>query len=335
MLKYIFYICCGIFLSACHAERNTEIYVRITGGKPETPTALWVGEKRFFLTLDSMGEAMLELPSLEHSSEGMLTHGEYLLPLFIEPFRSFEIHVSLYPDDFGAEFYGAGALKNEIWNGKYFRYIADSVYILNEEAFIKVMEESFCEHRRILDSLETDHSFTDFVGKKAELVVLEELIKFPQKHAILTDSPNFFPSASYLVYVNDRIKQREHLLKEVQYRRLLSGWIPFYVGLTMPGKDAFQNLKYKLSYIDSSFIDSSMKEYLVDKFITDYIKKEGTDSLYPIKSIYENRVKDSSLKVRFNAFCQSLERIKAKHSSQAPFFGKGDTLEPAAGVMRE
>lgn len=309
MLKYIFYICCGFFLGSCYSEADTEIYIRITGSDPDVPVVLSVGEQDYSLILDSMGIARMDLSSLSEASEGVLRHGVYNLPLFIEPHRSFEIYVSLYPENLGAEFNGIGGLKNEIWNGKYFRHFPDSVYAFGEEAFIDEIEKSRQENRYILDSLGNDASFTEVVMKKAELFVLEMLTQYPNRHADLSGELNFVPSDAYLGYVSKQLKDKGDLFRYGEYRRILTEWVSFCVGLKLSARHTFRELQYRLNFVDSSFTDANVEEYLVHKFVMDYVEREGIDSLARIKRIYDLKVKQSDLRKNFNDICQSWQRI--------------------------
>lgn len=253
MLRIIFCICCGIFLGACRPEVSPEIYVRIVGAEQDVSTTLSIGGRDYSLILDSMGSAVLALPSLSGFSEGELKHGVYRLPLLIESAKGFEVYMSLLPDDFGAEFTGAGALKNEIWNGKYFCPFADSVYRWEEETFLAFIGESQKANRRMLDSLGKNASFTALVEKKLEFIVLERLVCYPEQHAGLTRQPDFLPSESYRAYVEERFKEREVLLRQESYRQLLTKWVDMYVIRKLSGCDSFCGLLNRVGYVDTSF----------------------------------------------------------------------------------
>ncbi|MCX4290861.1 MAG: hypothetical protein OSJ36_03615 [Odoribacter sp.] len=253
MLRIVFFIWCGLLLGACRSEMHPEIYVRIAGAKKDIPTTLCIGGREFSITLDSVGSAVFVLPALPGLSEGELRHGVYRLPLLIEPDRGFEVYMSLLPDDFGAEFTGAGALKNEIWNGKYFRSFTDSLYGLEEEAFLAFTKESREADRRMLDSLGKNESFTALMEKKAGLSVLERLVRYPERHAGMTGKPDFLPSESYRSYVEEYFKEQEMASKQETYRQLLTEWTDMCIARKLPGGDSFREFLIRIGYADTSF----------------------------------------------------------------------------------
>ena len=215
MLRTVFCICCGLFLWACRPETRPEIYIRIVGAEKDVPTVLTIGARKYPLVLDSMGVAVLPLPSLSGFSEGKLKYGVYRLPLLLEADQGFEVYMSVLPGDLGAEFSGAGALKNEIWNGKYFCHFADSAYMLNEEDFLTLIAENRQADRRMVDSLGENALFTALLEKKLELLALKRLVRYPEQHAKLTGQRNFMPSEFYCKYV----KERSDSLRKLQNSR--------------------------------------------------------------------------------------------------------------------
>ncbi len=254
MLRIIFCIYCGLLLGACRPEVHPEVYVRIVGAEKNVPAILTIDGREYPLILDSMGVAVLALPSLSGFSEGELKYGIYRLPLLVESGKGFEIYMSLLPDDFGAEFTGAGSVKNEIWNCKYFRPMADSVYMLDEEAFLRYIGESREVDRHISDSLGKNALFTALIEKKLELSALERLVSYPERHSRLTGQQDFLPSESYCYYVEERLKEHEVSLKQVAYRRILTEWIDMYISRKISGSDSFREFLSKAGYADTSFL---------------------------------------------------------------------------------
>ncbi len=230
MLRTVFCICCGLFLWACRPETRPEVYVRIVGAENDVPAVLTVGGREYPLVLDSMGVAVSALPSLSGFSEGELRYGMYRLPLLVESGRGFEVYMNVLPGDPGAEFSGAGALKNEIWNGKYFRRFADSAYILEEDAFLSLVAENRKADRHMADSLGRNALFTALVEKKLALSALERLVRYPERHAELTGQRDFTPSEFYCRCVEERFREQEVSLKQEACRRIWTEWMKVCAG---------------------------------------------------------------------------------------------------------
>ncbi|WP_251620907.1 hypothetical protein [Odoribacter lunatus] len=183
MYRIVFCILCALFLCTCRQEENTKVYVRIVGGEEQVSTVLRVGERSFSLVLDSIGEAEIDLFFLTEVSEGVLRHGRYELPLFFEPNQSFEVFINLDSNDFGAEFNGEGALKNEIWNSELFSPFPDSVFRLEEIAFGRFVGQKRLQLKTCMDFGEQNDSlFKAKIQERLEELLLKEVSSYSERH---------------------------------------------------------------------------------------------------------------------------------------------------------
>lgn len=309
MLKYIFCICLWSLCWACHPGRETRIEIRIENGHPETETFLCIGDKEYRLSLDSLGFASFVAETLPAPLTGELRQGNYSLPLFVEPLKSFGVYMNLCPESFGAEFSGEGALKNDIWNGKYFQELPDSVYGWKEEKFVEALEANRNRNDCILDSLTTDSLFSVLVRRKFECMDLKRLTVYPERYSEIKGDKKYIPSEFYRNYVRNQLKEDRSMLKYASYRQALSSWVAFNATADRNRRPAFEALEAKLEYVDTFFTDAGISEFLTDKFVTAYVEREGIDSLHRIKRWYDRQVKQTALKSRFEQLCREWQRI--------------------------
>lgn len=304
MSKFGICIFIFFFLYACHSSDSSFLRIKIDGGEAELTPVLRIGENTYPFLIDSAGFAEINYPQLSVPAEGMLQYGRYRLLLYLEPKKNLDIYLNLFPDSFGAEFRGEGALKNEILNGKFQEadFIPD--FTLDEIAFIHSLETVKQKYDRKIDSLHLDSFFAERVKEKSKYSIFRYLGEYPWKHADTLRLAAYKPSEFYTNYLQALIAQEKGGFKDKDYLQAMSGWVEVCSRQNFSESTTLGVLLAKLEFIDRHITPSSLAEFLTDRYVTDYVNVNGIDSLERILPYYEAKVKNKEKRNRFRQLCE-------------------------------
>lgn len=300
MRKIICYIF-GLFLSmACHFSSPPLITVFIEGAEGGETVILELGQHRYSLKTDSLGYVWTAGKEVTEPLLGELTYGRYRLPLYVEPAKTFEVYLHVVGKEPGAEFSGVGALKNEILNGKYEPFWEESNFLLPGRDFIAGIEEWGREYHRVLDSLQLDAGFAESVRRKANCRILEFLERYVSVSNAETEEVR-----EYSVRF---VKQYEADFRECC--PLLYRWVKSSVGRENGLKEE-ERLEKRLQWADTVFRNTVLKEYLIDRFMTEYIELgQGRDSYEELSRIYRERVQDKERREQFGVLVREWRKLE-------------------------
>lgn len=315
------------FLYACHFSDPSFIRIKVDGGRAGLTPVLQLGESTYSFTLDSTGFAEINYPQLSVPAGGMLQYGRYRLLLYLEPEKNLDIYVNLFPDSFGAEFRGTGALKNEILNGKFRETDFMPDFTLEETAFIRSLETVKQNYDRKIDSLHLDSFFSGWIKEKSKYSIFKYLGEYPQKHADALHLNTYIPSEFYKEYLRNLMIQEKGGWEDKDYQQAMLSWVEVYSRKDLSENTAFGILLAELEFIGRGIPSSSLAEFLTDRYVTDYVTENGIDSLGRILPYYKAKVKSRKKRDDFEKLC---ERWQNKAPGSAAWNFKGINVDSIA-----
>lgn len=304
------------FFWTCQSSDSSFIRMKVDGKEAGIIPVLRIGENTYPFVIDSAGFAEINDLPLSIPTQGLLQYGRYRLFLYLEPEKNLDIYLNLFPHSLGAEFRGAGALKNEILNGKYGETDFVPDYTLDEDTFMRSLEAVKQQYDRKIDSLHLDSFFTGLVKEKFKYTIFGYLGKYPEKHAETLRTDTYKPSEVYRDYLRILIKQEKGLLEYEDYRQALLGWVEAYSNNGLSGNTDFEILLAELECIHHSVARPQLAEFLTDHYISDYVSRKGIECLEQLLPYYEAKVKNPEKRERFRQLC---EKWRKKASGATAF----------------
>lgn len=311
---------------SCKPSEETKISVQIEGLQRGMTPVLVAGGKEYVLRLDSCGyaECIPEASALPVS--GWLQCGKYRVSLYLEAEKSFGIYMNLNPELLGVEFKGAGTLKNEILNGKYFQEGMESDFSQREPDFIREVEAKLVRLDSELNTLVQDSAFRQLLREKYDYKLLAELGEYPVRHAELSGQP-YHPSSFYLSYLDSLVRRCTPRMHRKEYREAIRGWVETIVNGAGKDRSEEERLRFCLSYLDSVVVDPGVAEFLTDHFVRVYVQEKGIDSVRLWENFYWKKVQAEDLRNSFKKLCESWERIAPGQAAPSFAYLTADSVQ--------
>lgn len=185
MLRYIRFL---YVLALCGCTFHTPLTVNIVidDEKEGERILIHMGEEMYVPVYDSAGYYVFRPEGLSVAVPGMLEYGSFVLPLYFEPEKSFEVHIA--PSLAAAEFWGEGALKNEIWNGKYNKELPLLEDTLDVYHFTRQVEQLDSLYTNLIDDLNLDPEFSHLVKERFKEELQLRASSYLSEQAISQDS---------------------------------------------------------------------------------------------------------------------------------------------------
>lgn len=297
----------GMFcLAACSRQKETVVNFQLEGLTPGIDPVVVTENRITGLLPDSLGFAVFD-PG-EGQEYACFRYGNYRLFLYFPAGKGLTVYIDLNPATLGAEFRGAGALENEILNGKYLCPL-NRDFRQNERSFVESLEKARQKRKRQLDSLQLDSVFVSLMEARTGCEIVGLLAVYPEEHRVRTDS-GYRPSDSYTAYVRDcLLKERVPVGRE----ECAEAWAE---ALKVAGGKfgnrpfTFRRLDRLLRFADTVIADTGMREAVTNRLLTDFVETTGTDSLERLENMYRQRVKDGERLAAFRNLCGSWKKLQ-------------------------
>lgn len=306
MLKYLSGVILCWMLLSCKSGTVTTINIQIEGMNEGEQPLLIAGDQTYKPDFDTTGFAVFKVEELAGPTDAILQCGKYCAAVYMEPGKGLDIYMSVDSSSLSVDFSGEGARCNEVLNGKYQIPLKQPDYTLGENEFIRLLEEHVRKNDEILDTLGLGEVFTGFMKSRLRYNTFSLLGEYPVRHARLTGY--YQPSEYYIGYIDSLLIEEDDLLRYPDYKKALAGWISVGSGADY-AVDAWKSLSSRLDYIRKRVHRTGVREFLVDKYVMEYIKKEGIDSLGDAVSFYRSSVSDPGRKDAFEKLYGELQRI--------------------------
>lgn len=303
-----------LVLMSCGKTSRTTVGVRISGAEPGMEVAVMTSDSTYATALDSAGSAVVVLAEDIKPSYAMLRIGRMGVQLFIEPGKSLEMALNLEDKQTGPVFTGAGAKKVEYLNANTLPF---PDFKVNEEAFIKQLEEREARLLAYLDSMAFDAAFTAKEKKRLHYSVYDYLPIYPSAHKYYAQDNLYKPSETYFSALKAVLAVEPELIDMPEYVGTLQRVMNAYVAKDLVPFEPVSYLKNQLAYVQENINDPALSEKLVHDIAMENIKNYGTAHWDIIQPVYEAKVVAADKKKALNELREQWERIAVGQPSPA------------------
>ncbi|MDR0982493.1 MAG: hypothetical protein LBM07_04530 [Culturomica sp.] len=235
--KIVLGFCAIIIVCSCAKDSGIVIEFIIEGHHPSTPLTLSYSGNNHIITLDELGTASFFNRKFSGESPAILQFGKFMLPMYLKENHDFQVYINLDSTNFGAEFYGKGALLNEILNGKYLKTFSESEYIYSEATFLRIMKRSENNYMDSLEILNLNEDFINEVLKNNYHKLFASLAAYPEKHKKYDES--YSPSEEYINFTNDFLSSCEDITTDLYLKKDALKWSNFLANMQQQKEEEF------------------------------------------------------------------------------------------------
>lgn len=305
-MKFLIYILFTALLFTACKDRIT-VNFNIRGGKPLTELTLQIPDSSLLIPLDSTGGARYSLTlDKKHSGYGRLIYGFSQIYLFF--YKDFSCSIVYGTPKSEVEFAGKGKSLNEFVNA--FNTLPTETYRLNEQEFLKVINQRYSNSLKTMDSIGFPKAFKKTEQIRQKLFDAYVVHNYPNVHASQTRqdpvalSPAYYELLeSYLiddpaVLANGQSQSR--LLETVQKSALIG---------KNNLKDAREELEVKVNFVLAKFSVPSVKSFLIEKLISSYTSRYGVDRLGKLKETFDQAVINPEAKRQLDVLYTQSQKI--------------------------
>lgn len=303
-----------LVLMSCGKTDRTTIGVRISGAEPGMEVAVVTSDSTYVTALDSVGSAVVVLAENVKPDYASLRIGRMGLKLFIEPGKSLEMALNLEDKQAGPVFTGAGAKKVEYLNANAL-HIPD--FKVDEETFIKQLEEQEIRSLAYLDSMAFDAAFTAKEKKRLHYSVYSFLPVYPSFHRYYVQDNPYKPSEDYYSALKAVLVVEPELIDMPEYIFTLQEGMNAYVAKDFASFGPNDYLKKQLAYVQENINDPALSEKLVHDIAIKDVAENGTAHWDIIQPVYEAKVVAADKKKALNELREQWERIAVGQPSPA------------------
>lgn len=297
---------CGIFFfAACSRQKETVVNFQLEGLLSGVTPVLVTERRSVELQPDSLGFAVFE--PVEGGEYALFQYGNYRLPLYFPRGKAFSVYICLRPDALGAEFSGEGALENDILNGKFLSPL-NGEFGQDERSFVAALEKMRQERNRQLDSLQPDSAFISFMQEKTVYEMLGLLAAYSAEHSERV-AGGYYPSDWYVAYLLDLLPKEKISEGPEEYENIWRKALKVAGGKSDRKPLTFRQLEDLLRLTDTIVTDPQSREFVADRFLTEYMETVGIDSLERLEDMYRRRVQDEERLIAFRELCYSWKKL--------------------------
>lgn len=328
------FILTGIVLAlmSCGKTSRTTIGMRISGAEPGLEVAVVTSDSTYVMALDSVGSAVVVLAENVKPGYASLRIGRMGLKLFIEPGKSLEMALNLEDKQAAPVFTGAGAKKVEYLNANTLRF---PDFKVDEETFIKQLEEREVRLLAYLDSMAFDAAFTVKEKKRLHYSVYSFLPAYPSYYRYYAQDNSYKPSENYYSVLKSVLVEEPELIDMPEYISTLQRSMNAYVAKDLSSFEPEVYLKKQLAYVQENVNDPALSEKLVHDIAMKDIAENGTAHWEIIRPVYEAKVVAADKKQALNELREQWARIAVGQPSPAfkclDINGKEVSLSDLAG----
>ena len=334
MTKFSFIALLILAIVSCNKPNNVTVGIRIDGAAADVNPVIVAGDSTYEMTLDSTGFASVVITGLTEPTEAAFKYGRMRIPLYLTANENLEISFNAQDRKSQPAFTGAGALKNEVLNGKYFA-VAQPDFKLEEQDFINSLNEAVAKYAYVLDSLKLDPQFSNLMKQKTKYRTLSTAAMYPTYHPWMLKLEEYTLPETYNEYIKSLIVEDEALLHLAEYKSALASLVSAYATKDIKEYDALVRVQAQLDYVNNNITNPKIAEFLVDKYTTDFVGAVGVDNLDAVAETYNTKVTDPKLKEKFDALCAQWAKVaKGQPSPSFKYLdinGKEVSLNDLAG----
>ncbi len=316
MMKFSFIAGLILAIMSCNNAPQTTVSLHVEGAKADVPAEVVTKDSVYSVTLDSTGLALITLADNFQPGYASLKYGRVVIPVYVEPGKSFDVSLKQKGRRMTPVFTGEGAKKNDYLNSKvFFQGYPD--FKADESAFISDLEERENKLLIYLDSMAFENAFIQSEKKRIHALVYGSLTSYPSYHGYYSGVQNFKPSERYYEVLKAAAVEDESMLNVPVYQELIAGTARVMAGKDMTEYDALTLVKNKLDYIQKNFQSPKIQEFFVDEFITEYVNRSGVERLDDLTSVYNAKVTSPEKKAKFDELCSTWAKIAKGQPSPA------------------
>ncbi len=236
------------------------------------------------------------------------------IPIYIEPGKNFGIFMKIKDWHADVRFTGKGARKNEYLNHKVLRDFYPD-YKTDEEGIFKTLEAGEQQLSDVLDSMHFEPSFNSLEKKRIHYLVYAYLTAYPSFQIYQLKNEEYKPSEKFYEQLKLLIPEEEQLLEMPEYQTAMMNLLQAFGLKGLQERSEWGYLENQLNYIEKNINSQLIKDFLMDKIVTRYVEKNGTDHLEEIVRFYHNNVQDPDKKLKFDELCGKwLKLVKGQPS---------------------
>lgn len=309
MKSFKMFIALGFALSAFVAADAAKLNVKIVNtvdNAKVTLTLETVNDKKE-CALGADGTASFDLTGYK-SQYATVKYARRQAKLYIDAKKDMSITLDGKDYKIKTTFEGSMSAVNSYLNYNKLVFLNYSDVQKTESACIKTADSLYIANLKYMESLNLPSNF-----KQQEKIRLKYVT-----YSMLPMYPLYNKSTSSAFY--DKIKSlteiKASLLDFSDYRSYLSNAIAS-MSLRGAAEDVERTTLF-LDYTQKEVKDAKVKEYLVNSYVTQYIKNSGVDKADPYAEIFHKYVKNPKMIEAFNELWAKWEKLKA--GNVAPVF---------------
>ncbi len=302
MIRFCWGILLVFIMAACDKENDMAIRIHLNGEIPGAIPVLVMNDSIYNIVFDSTGLARVPLSGFIKPGYGYFCYGKIELPMYIEN-KSFHLTLTIKENVAVPEFSGEGARKN--------KYLVTTVvtgtfspdYRLGEREFVLSLEDQLNKYYAVLDTFHFDLPFVQLEKRRLYYTLFSLWSDYPVNHRRQGGIPGDTLSSFYYDYLGSLIKEDRSLAKLFEYKRAIDKFIRVYSIKDLQNPCIWEIMKARVDYVDKNISIPDLSSYLVDKYVTEYVRQAGFNRIDEAISLYYARVGDPKLRAGFDELC--------------------------------
>lgn len=290
----------GLAIVAMACTSKTTVSVQTAGQAYPEGISLQTRDSIYTLTPDANGVTSVVLADVQ-PDYATLRCGKMPVLVYVEPGKSFELSFKEEENNGLPVFTGEGAVKNNYLNSQPFHNIQVD-YKLDESAFVKTLEEQEASLLSYLAAQKFEPQFVEKEKKRIHYLCYSELPYYPDSYRMsffdpylamegkLPPQANYRPSERFYKILKQEIGEEPVLSNVPDYQRALTETINTFATQNIEGYQPLLALKNQLAYTLQHYKDPAILDFVINKFVTDYVNTNGIDQEKEYIDIYNANV---------------------------------------------
>lgn len=305
MKSSILILLASILFTVCKGQITVNLDFR--NGNPAKVVSLCLPDSIISISLDKTGCATYKLTLDEkHFGYGRIIHGFAQTSLFF--YKDFDCSVSLNSTRPKTIFTGKGKKLNQ--HVEELNVVKESIYLLDEQEFVKQINERYAQVLKKLDSIDFPESFRRTEEIRLKLFDAYVVCSYPQFHASETRQAVTEPSAAYYKLLDSYLIDDPAVLKHIQSQSRLVEVTKKSAVMKLPdSRDPREEVEVVINYILEKFTHPEVRSYLVQNVISGYTSRYGITNLGTLKKIFDETVQDPEAKRQLDNLYIQTEKI--------------------------
>ena len=295
----------SILFTACKGQITVNLDFR--NGNPAKEVCLLLPDSIISISLDETGCAKYKLTLDEkHFGYGRIIHGFAQTSLFF--YKDFDCLVYLNSQKPKTIFTGKGKELNQHVDA--LNVAKESIYLLDEQEFLKKINERYEQALRKLDSINFPEKFRKIEEIRLKLFDAYVVCSYPTIHLSKTKQTVSELSTDYYRQLDSYLIDDPAVLKHIQSQSRLVDVIKKSAVMKNPdNRNPREEVEIIVNYILEKFTHPDVRSYLVQHVISEYTSRYGVTNLGNLKNIFNEVVLDQEAKRQLNNLYTQTEKI--------------------------